>query len=120
MTTELYSFILTLAGVAISLLLAVIGYFLKKNADATDKYVLVTENLTKAVNSLNITVQLLENSQANLVSNSSMQHEIIDKRLNAHSEKINEHSEEIATLKAIKSRTLKQTAKDTAPNRRKS
>ncbi len=97
MTPELYSFILTLAGVTISLLLAIIGYFL-------NKHVAVTETLTKAVNSLNITVQLLENSQANLSANMSEKLVIIDTRLNSHSEKITEHCEEIAALKVIRSR----------------
>ena len=113
MTSELYSFILTLAGVTISLLLAIIGYFL-------NKHVAVTETLTKAVNSLNITVQLLENSQANLSANMMAKHEIIDHRLNAHSEKINEHSEEIAALKAAKPVRQTRMAKDTALNGHKS
>lgn len=83
--------LLTLAGAIISILLAIIGYFLNKHVTAT-------ETLTEAVNSLNITVKLLENSQANLISVSNCEHKIIDKRLDSHSEKLTEHSEAITVL----------------------
>lgn len=86
--------LLTIAGAIISVLLAIIGYFLNKHVN-------VTEALTEAVNSLNITVKLLENSQANIVAASNSEHKIIDNRLDKHSEKLHEHGEAIVELRAL-------------------
>lgn len=95
MSPELYKFIVTLAGAAITILLAIVGYFLKKQ-------VTVTETLIKAVNALNLTVELIQNNQDNFTTNCGLKHSVIDTRLNKHSEKLSEHGEAIAELKALK------------------
>ena len=80
-------------GGLISVLLAIVGYFLNKQ-------VTVTETLTKAVNALNITVVLLQNNQTNFVSNYEEKQAIIENRFCAHSLKLHNHEISIVKLQA--------------------
>jgi hypothetical protein len=83
MDAETYKFILGAAGVLIMVLLGIVGFFMQK-------HITVIEELVKAVNGLNTTVTLLKSDQENSSENCSALHSIINKRLNAHSQKISE------------------------------
>lgn len=61
MDVETYKMLLVVAGSLISLLLVVIGYFL-------NKHIQVIESLVTAVNSLNLTVKLLQHDHENSTS----------------------------------------------------
>lgn len=76
----------------ITVLLAIVGYFLGRQVN-------VIEKLTDVVGNLNVIVATLKTNQENSSANCTSRHAIIDKRLNAHSERLNEHDKEIAALK---------------------
>ena len=88
---DVTNLILSLAGSTIVALLTVIGYFLRRQIKAT-------EILSDLVATLNTSVELLKNNQGNFSANCSFRHDVIDKRLNSHSDKINQHEKEIAVL----------------------
>lgn len=85
--------ILAIAGTLITFLLTVIGYFLRRQIKAT-------EILADLVATLNTSVELLKNNQGNFSANCNFRHEVIDKRLNNHSDKINRHEKEIGILQS--------------------
>lgn len=87
------NFILATAGSLIVLLLGVIGYFLRRQIKAT-------EILSDLVAILNTSVELLKNNQSNFTTNCFSRHQVIDNRLNQHSEKINRHETEIGILRS--------------------
>lgn len=108
MSPELYKFIVTLAGAAITILLAIVGYFLQKQ-------VTVTETLIKAVNALTLTVELIQNNQDNSTANCGMKHAVIDTRLNKHSQILSEHDKAITRLETLKPvRNRNSSKKETA------
>jgi len=76
----------------IPVLMAVVGFFFVKIMKAI-------EDNTKALNGLNTTVALLKNDQLNLLSSNSDDHKIINERLNAHSNKIQDNAEDIYEMK---------------------
>lgn len=93
MTQSFFQFVLAVSGTIIMILLAAVAYFLKKWAEATD-------SLTQSVNDLKTSVELLKLNQGNFDKTCFNKHLTIDNRLNAHSEKLEEHSQAIAELKA--------------------
>lgn len=107
MNETLASFFLTVAGAIIMLLLGGIMYFLKKWIDSTDA-------LTCSVNDLKTTVALLQSNQGNNDRNCTKRHEVIDRRLNDHSEKIHEHSEAIVEIQSRISQKRKSYRQGTA------
>lgn len=84
-------YLLTFYGGLISVLLAIVGYFLNKQ-------VTVTETLTKAVNALNITVVLLQNNQTNFVANYEEKQATTESQVIAHSQKLHDHEISIVKL----------------------
>lgn len=78
---------LWIAGGVITLLLVVVAYFLSKQID-------VSETLTKAVNSLTAAVMVLESQQRD-------RHPVIERRLNAHAGRLDEHDKEIVKIKTV-------------------
>lgn len=95
MNTEIYQFTLSIVGFLFVLMLGIIGFFLKKQVDAT-------ESLEKTTKTLEITVSSLQANQTNADRNWEIRHGVIDRRLNAHSERLNEHSEALVELRAKK------------------
>ena len=93
--------LLSIAGAIIILLLGVNGYFMKKWIEST-------EALTNSVNALKTAVALLKSENGNNEKFCKSRHDVIDKRLNAHSEKLNEHSESIAELRTIAPNIVKK------------
>lgn len=75
-----------LAGVVISILLAVVAYFLKQQGEAS-------KALTEAVNQLKTAVVVLQEQ-------SKEKHPVYDRRLNKHSEKLEEHEKRIIKLES--------------------
>ncbi len=101
MDAEVAKYLLMVAGGLIVLLLGIIGYFLSK-------HISVTEELTRSVNALNVTVGMVQNNQSNFSTNCSATHKTIDMRLNAHSAKISEHETAITELMVTQNITLKR------------
>ena len=93
MESGLAQFFISVAGVIIMILLAAIAYFLQKWISSTD-------SLTESVHELRTAVALLQTNQGNNDKTCNMKHDVINNRLNAHSEKLTEHSESIAALEA--------------------
>lgn len=98
MTPEFYQFVLSIVGFLFVLMLGIIGYFLKKQVEATEK-------LEVSTNSLDKTVSLLQSNQQSFATQCGFHHNSIDKILNDHNsrisentEKINEHSTALAVL----------------------
>ncbi len=79
-------------GGLISLLLAIVGYFLNKQVQ-------VIEELTKAVSALTVTVALLQNNQNNAATTCAGMHQVINNRFSSHSEKLHEYGNDIQNLK---------------------
>lgn len=79
-------------SLVITALLAVVGYFLVKWMNAVDK-------LIEAVGKLGLVVEKIQANQNNTATNCALKHEVIDKRLNAHSERLNKHDIAITELK---------------------
>lgn len=73
-----------LAGIVISILLAVVAYFLKQQGEAS-------KALTEAVNQLKTAVVVLQEQ-------SKEKHPIFDRRLNEHSRKIEDHEKRITII----------------------
>ena len=104
MTTEIYEFILSLVGFLFVLMLGIIGFFLKKQVDAT-------ESLEKTTKTLEITVSSVQSNQHSFVKECGFHHAVIDKtlgdhhqRIEANTEKIQEHSEILASIKPTRKR----------------
>ena len=84
---------LKIAGVIITGLLVVIGYFLKRQIKAI-------ETLSDLVSTLNTSAELLKNNQGNFSINCNTRHGLIDKRLNSHSFKIQKHEKELGIIQS--------------------
>lgn len=98
MTPEIFKFVLSIVGFLFVVMLGIIGFFLKKQVDAT-------ESLEKTTKMLEITVSSVQTNQTNFSKECGFHHSVIDKTLNDHSkrinentEKINEHSEMLASI----------------------
>jgi hypothetical protein len=98
MTPEFYQFFLSIVGFLFVLMLGIIGYFLKKQVEATEKLELSTNSLDK-------TVSLLQSNQQNFATQCGFHHRNIDKTLSEHNtriadntDKLIEHSEVLAVL----------------------
>ena len=89
---ELVDFIISVSGALVILLLAIIGYFMRKQ-------IAVTEGLTASVNALNTTVQVMRNNESNMLLNCSSRHSVVDRRFDAHSERDKGHLKAIEDLK---------------------
>lgn len=94
MNETLAQFFISVAGVIIMLLLAAIAYFLKKWISSTD-------SLTESVHDLKTAVALLQTNQGNSDRTCGLKHQVIDTRLNNHSERLNEHGESIIELQSL-------------------
>ncbi|MDH5524538.1 MAG: hypothetical protein OEY01_11180 [Desulfobulbaceae bacterium] len=84
--------IITSMGSLMSILLFIIGYFLKMQ-------ITVIEELTVSVNILSRTVAVLENKTENSMLNCDIKHNTIDSRLKRHGERLDVNEKEIAILK---------------------
>jgi len=114
MNNEIYQFVLSVAATLLAAAFTIIAYFLKQWFQETTKQLGEnTSSLTEAVNELTTAVALLKNNQGNSEKFCNGQHLIIDKRLNAHSEKLGEHSEAISALE-VKS-GIKRSPRKIAP-----
>lgn len=98
MNLEIYQFLLSIVGFLFVLMLGIIGFFLKKQVDAT-------ESLEKTTKMLEITVSSVQTNQNNFSKECGFHHSVIDKtltdhnkRINDNTEKINEHSELLASI----------------------
>ncbi|MBA4411139.1 MAG: hypothetical protein C0397_17190 [Odoribacter sp.] len=109
MAPQFYEILFSIIGFLFVLMLGIIGYFLKQQIKAI-------ENLELCTNSLDKTVSLLQSNQHNFSKQCAFNHKTIDHtldhfnvRISDNTEKINEHSEAIATLKAVRNiKTIKQ------------
>jgi len=115
------NFILSVIGALILILLSIIGYFVKTWIESTSKqwesaskqWIESTSALTRAVHELKTTVAVITSNQGNSDKACSTTHQLINTRLNAHSERINQHGEAIIELQTItetarkKHRTIK-------------
>ncbi len=84
--------LLGLIGSIISVLLIIVGFFLKQHIG-------VVRELTKSVNILSQMVAVLENNNKNMVLGCNSKHFIIDSRLTKHGERIDDIDVEIARIK---------------------
>lgn len=73
-----------LSGLLIGILLVIVSYFLSKQIQ-------ISETLTKAVNSLTTAVTVLE-------SQNKDRYPVIEKRLDDHGRRLDEHSEKLSTI----------------------
>lgn len=87
MTDEIYQLILSIVGFLFVIMLAIIGYFLKKQVEATEKLELSTNSLDKTVSLLQFNNQSIDKT---LTDHNS--------RINENTKMINEHSEVLASL----------------------
>lgn len=92
------TFLLSIAGAIIVILLGVNGYFMKRWIDSTDL-------LTDSVNALKTTVALLQSNQGSSDRICAATHKVIETRLNDHASRLNEHGEAIAKLEGGQKRT---------------
>jgi len=91
MNSETYQFVLAVVGPIMVLLLAIIGFFLRQQVTAT-------KMLTDTVNILNTSVEVLRNNHSNFSVTDNERHSIVNRRLDSHSEKINDHEKRIIKL----------------------
>lgn len=87
MTDEIYQLILSIVGFLFVIMLAIIGYFLKKQVEATEKLELSTNSLDKTVSLLQFNNQSIDKTLTD--------HNL---RINENTKMINEHSEVLASL----------------------
>lgn len=95
MELHILYYILGIAGAIIILLLGVIGFFLKM-------IVKVINSLEETVNRLIKTVAVIETTQQLNGSGCVDKHSVITTRLNDHAKRLNDHGEEIARLKIVR------------------
>lgn len=79
--------IVWLSGIVISLLLAIVGYFLKQQGEAATA-------LTDAVNQLKTAVEVLQ-------MQGQEKHPVIERRLNEHGNRIDDHDRRLVKLETI-------------------
>ena len=102
MNATLFNFFLSIAGILIMLLVTVVAYFLKQWLEnASKQWLDSTTALTNAVNKLETAVAVITSNQGTSEKACTATHQLINTRLNAHSEKINEHGEAIIELQVI-------------------
>jgi peptidoglycan hydrolase CwlO-like protein len=99
MEYNFYEMLFSIVGFLLVLMLSIIGFFLKKQVEVTEKLELSTISLDK-------TVSLLQSNQHNFSKQCGFHHQTIDKiltdhnqRINSNTEKINEHGEILSELK---------------------
>lgn len=81
---ESLKYILWIAGVVITLLLAVIGYFLRMQAEAS-------RDLAMSVNQLTVAVNVMQ-------SQNSDRHPVTERRLNDHAKRLDEHDRRLTIV----------------------
>ena len=91
MNTDSYQYILGLSGGLISILLIIIGFFLRQQINAT-------KSLTESVNLLKTSVEVLKASQSSYSENERERHEVIERRLNNHHDTLSDHEKRILKL----------------------
>ena len=85
--------LLTIAGSVILVLLAVVGFFLKGFNQNV-------KSLENSSHKLETATSVLKEIITNMQGNCKERHNIIDKRLNDHSSRLDHHSKDIAVLKS--------------------
>ena len=93
MSPETYQFVLSMSGAIISLLLLILGFFIRLQ-------IIATKSLTNSVNSLVTSVEVLKTQQDNNDRGCITKHAVVDRRLDSHSEKINDHEKRLTRLEA--------------------
>ncbi|WP_299576709.1 hypothetical protein [uncultured Sunxiuqinia sp.] len=91
MNSETYQFILAVVGPIMVILLGIIGFFLRQQVS-------VTKTLTDTVNVLNTSVEVLRTNHNHFSTSDIERHKIIDRTLEAHSDKISDHEKRIIKL----------------------
>lgn len=81
---ESLTYILWIAGAVITILLAVIGCFLRMQAEAS-------QNLAKSVSELTVAVNVLQ-------SQSQDRHPVTERRLNEHAKRLDDHERRITII----------------------
>lgn len=89
-----YELLLWVSGAFISVLLAFIGYFLRKHVSAT-------ETLTLSVNVLNVTVMELKTNQDNYITANADKHRSLDITLDRITQVIAQHDQSITQLQTL-------------------
>ena len=89
---EIFNIIMGVLGGIISLLMVVIGYFLRQQIG-------VINALTKSVQALTTAMAVMRNKTENSVLNCGYKHSVIDKRLDSHGNSIRHIEEDVAILK---------------------
>lgn len=104
MTPEIFKFVLSIVGFLFVVMLGIIGFFLKKQVEAT-------ESLEKTTKTLEITVSLVQTNQQNFAKECGINHLNVDKTFTDHNERINDntkminkHSEMLASIKKPQTR----------------
>lgn len=89
---EAIEVLISIVGAVISLLLIIVGFFLKQHIG-------VVKELTKSVNILAKLVAVLENNHKNMIMGCNSKHFVIDTRLTKHGERLDSVDVEIAKIK---------------------
>ncbi len=76
----------------IGILMGIIGYWVKG-------FISATKTLQSTVTAMNTTLEVQKDRHLNFVENYNKEQDVITKRLNAHAERLDEHSKEIVCLK---------------------
>lgn len=95
MIPQTFYVILTIAGTIISILLGLVGFWLAR-------YVRSTDELTKVVTSLRIVVEIMGTSQKDFQASCAKHTELTERRLNIHSEKLEDHEKRITIMETGK------------------
>jgi hypothetical protein len=88
---ELTNLILSISGILITMLLAIIGFFLKRQVS-------VVECLTDSVNALNVSMEVVRNNEINYKVNCGTRHSGINKTLETHQNRLEDQKTAIAII----------------------
>lgn len=100
---ELFFWIMGIVIALIGLLVAIIGYYIKKEKIEDDKFKDDNMQFKKEINlvltNLDSTIQILNNELKNFNIACTKRDEVVDIRLNAHAKQLDKHEVEIEVLK---------------------
>jgi len=83
--------LMTIGGSIITLLLIIVGFFLRQHINVVRELITSVDNLSRLV-------AILENNAKNSTLSCNQKHMIIDKRLTKHGERIDEIDKDIARI----------------------
>jgi hypothetical protein len=95
MTAQVLSYILSITGGLIVILLAIVGFWLSR-------YVKSTDELSKVVVSLRILVQSIITEQSGFRDHCKIYTNTSTKRFNSHAKRLDDHETRISVIEATK------------------